>query len=66
MLFGRKKLIRDRKKGTTELYDLDADPNEENNIYDKAGAEGKRQRALLDSFFRAHKRMAGEGPKSVD
>jgi hypothetical protein len=66
MLFGRKKLIRDLRKRTVELYDLDSDPNEEKNIYDQSGADGRRQRALLDSFFRVHKRMSGSGPKSID
>jgi hypothetical protein len=49
----RMKVIRDRRKGTFELYDLASDPKELDNLFDRAGvAEERADR--LSAFFYVH------------
>lgn len=46
---GSLKLIRDRKQGTVELYNLEDDPQEKNNLADQHPAHIKELTALLDA-----------------
>jgi arylsulfatase A-like enzyme len=48
------KLIRSRREGTFEIYDLNQDPLEENNLYDEMGPEGERLMKRLVAFFEVH------------
>ncbi len=66
MLFGHYKLIRDSKKKTVELYDLDADPAETNNVFDQAGNDGQAKLEDVLRFFEAHARKGGEEPTNVE
>jgi hypothetical protein len=55
MLFGDGlKAISDQRKGTRELYDLRADPREENNLCDERPRECARRLGILEGFFAAH------------
>jgi arylsulfatase A-like enzyme len=49
------KVIVDDKLHTFELYDLNRDPGELQNLADSAADLGAQRRALLDTFFAAHR-----------
>ncbi len=66
MFFGRAKVIRDRKMGTMELYDLDRDPEELDNQFDESGPGGREKAALLNKFFKAHRTKAGAPSEPLD
>jgi hypothetical protein len=49
------KVLRDQRSGSLEIYDLNQDPGELDNLYDDLGAEGKARMAVLKAFFETHK-----------
>jgi hypothetical protein len=49
------KLIRDLREQTFEIYDLNADPNELDNLYDDMGPDGDALMKKLEEFFAAHR-----------
>ncbi len=49
------KVLRDQRSGSLEIYDLNEDPGELDNLYDDLGAEGKARMAVLKAFFETHK-----------
>jgi len=50
----RLKIIRDVKRGTTELYDLEQDPKELVNLADSDPEEAQRRASALVEFFKVH------------
>jgi len=48
------KVIRDRKSGTRELYDLKTDPKESTNVFDEREAEAMNALGQLNAFFERH------------
>jgi arylsulfatase A-like enzyme len=62
MFDGHIKAIEQVKSGTEEVYDLDADPGETNNLAETP--EGQRHIASLREFFRIHTPAGAEGPES--
>lgn len=48
------KLIRDKRRGTVELYDLSRDPQEAHNLYREDDPAHAARLAALRAFFRAH------------
>jgi arylsulfatase A-like enzyme len=50
----RRRVILDRKKGTVEVYDLAADPEETVNLADDANREIEERIQIATAFFRAH------------
>ncbi|HTJ84937.1 MAG TPA: hypothetical protein VL400_24635, partial [Polyangiaceae bacterium] len=54
MVLGSRKIILDTDHGREEIYDLDRDPNEKDNLADDLGAEGAAQIELVRAFFEAH------------
>jgi hypothetical protein len=50
-----RKLIRDQREGTFEIYDLGADPKEAKNLYGEMGAEGVALMNELAGFFEEYK-----------
>jgi arylsulfatase A-like enzyme len=48
------KLIRDRRRGTIELYDLNKDPRELENLFDDPSSGAVERSRLLRMFFSAH------------
>jgi hypothetical protein len=53
LLADRFKIIEDAPRGSVELYDLQSDPGEENNLFDPARESHRRHLGLLRSFFAA-------------
>jgi hypothetical protein len=49
-----KKLIHDSRSRSVELYDLQKDPKEEDNTYDKGSPEAVEKLAMVKKFFTAH------------
>lgn len=49
------KVLRDQRSGSLEIYDLNQDPGELDNLYDDLGADGKARMAVLKAFFETHK-----------
>lgn len=56
LVLGSYKLIYSPKDGTREVYDLDTDPDETDNLYGLLDGEGERLHDTLDAFFDVHKR----------
>lgn len=55
MLIDHFKVIENDIKGSKEIYDLERDPEELDNLYDSLGAVAEERLALLDAFFTAHR-----------
>jgi len=51
---GRYKYIQDARHGTTELYDLEKDPTETENLVDQDPARAARLQSFIDAFFDKH------------
>lgn len=49
------KLVRDQREQTFEIYDLAADPEELENLYDDMGPDGDALMKKLEDFFDAHR-----------
>jgi hypothetical protein len=48
------KIIRDKRRGTIELYNLTKDPGEIQNIFREDDPASQSKLAMLNAFFRAH------------
>lgn len=48
------KLIRDKRRGSVELYDIHKDPQELWNLYDSGGSDAHNRLKLLHTFFGIH------------
>lgn len=47
------KVIRDPRKSTIEIYDLEKDPKESKNLFEDLGERGEDRLGVLDAFFAA-------------
>lgn len=55
LVLGRYKVIEDRRRHTVEIYDLIADPNEQNNLFGgMPDREDQHLLGIMQAFFRAH------------
>ena len=48
------KIIRDKRRGLAELYDLSSDPTEAHNLFDERPELGEQRLGLLQAFFEVH------------
>jgi arylsulfatase A-like enzyme len=51
---GLLKIIRDKRRGTVELYNLTTDPGELQNLYRESDPASRAKIAMLNVFFQAH------------
>jgi arylsulfatase A-like enzyme len=52
------KVMRDKRRGVAELYDLGTDPNEAHNLLDERPELAEQRLGLLQAFFEAHELKA--------
>jgi hypothetical protein len=43
-----------KRASALEIYDVLRDPQENNDLWEKLGAEGRRRLALLETYINAH------------
>lgn len=55
LVYGKYKLIHNVWQGTREVYNLDTDPDETENLYGLLEGEGERMHDTLDDFFEVHR-----------